>query len=229
MNVSVLIPCYNAAPYIAEALESVFSQIPAPEEVIVVDDGSTDDSAEVVRAFDPRVRFDQQPHRGIGATRNRALQLSSGNLIAFLDADDVWPASSLQCRVDVLQLQPTIAAVFGLTDEFVSPELSAEARNEFVAAKAPRGGRVLGATLMRRSTFDVVGLFDAAVALPEIDWWSRAAGLPVPLAPIDAVVLRRRLHPASTGALGRTDRSAYLRVLKAALDRRAPSRDEVAG
>ncbi|WP_214041487.1 glycosyltransferase family 2 protein [Methanoculleus sp.] len=89
--VSVVIPLYNKGPYIARALNSVFAQTFQDFEVIVVDDGSTDDGAEIVRAFDePRIRLIQQENRGVSAARNRGIAAARAELVAFLDADDEW-------------------------------------------------------------------------------------------------------------------------------------------
>src|SRR5688572_12326680 len=95
MRVSVIIPCYNTARYLTEALTSACRQTPSPWEVIVVDDGSTDDSAAIAEAFGAPVRCERRPHQGIGATRNHGLACVTGDIVAFLDADDVWTDDSI--------------------------------------------------------------------------------------------------------------------------------------
>ena len=95
-HVSVIIPTYNYGRFIAETIESALGQTLLPHEVIVVDDGSTDETAEVVASFGERVRYIYQENAGVCAARNRGVAASSGDLIAFLDADDIWEPTKLE-------------------------------------------------------------------------------------------------------------------------------------
>lgn len=88
MKVSILIPCYNARPWIAQAIQSALDQTWPHKEVIVLDDGSTDGSLDVIRSFAPGIQFESTPNRGGNAARNRLLQLASGDWLQYLDADD---------------------------------------------------------------------------------------------------------------------------------------------
>src|SRR5438045_1880854 len=94
-SVSVIIPCYNAAEFLAECLDSVCRQTVPPAEVIVVDDGSTDATAQIARAFGPPVRVISQANAGPSAARNRAMDEAQGDWVAFSDADDVWQPNKL--------------------------------------------------------------------------------------------------------------------------------------
>ncbi len=100
--VSVVIPCYNAARFVAEALESVFCQTLQDFEVIMIDDGSTDDTATVIRSFGSRVRAEFGPNRGASAARNRGTELARGEFIQYLDADDLLRTDALEKRVNAL-------------------------------------------------------------------------------------------------------------------------------
>lgn len=95
-SVSVVIPCYNAAPYLAAAITSAIEQTVAPLEIIVVDDGSTDESAAIAESFGPPVQVFRQANRGESAARNQAIDLAQGQWIALLDADDVWNLNKLE-------------------------------------------------------------------------------------------------------------------------------------
>ena len=103
MKLSVIVPLYNKAPYIQRALESVFAQTWVDYEILVVDDGSTDEGAKIVRRFrDPRLRVISQANAGPGASRNRGLKEAQGAYVAFLDADDEWLPAFLERSVAVL-------------------------------------------------------------------------------------------------------------------------------
>lgn len=109
--VSVVIPLYNKAPYIARALKSVLTQTFQDFEVIVVDDGSTDDGAEVVRELrNPRIRLIQQENRGVSAARNRGIEEALAELVAFLDADDEWLPMFLETIIRLRRMFPDAGA-----------------------------------------------------------------------------------------------------------------------
>jgi glycosyltransferase involved in cell wall biosynthesis len=107
IRISVVIPCYNAALYLEQTLRSVVAQTYAAHEVIVVDDGSTDESARIAESFAPLVRVIRQTNHGESTARNRGIAESRGDWVALLDADDIWEPEKLQCQVDVVRQQPT--------------------------------------------------------------------------------------------------------------------------
>lgn len=108
-RVSVVIPLYNAASYIQETLDSIAAQDHPPHEVIVVDDGSSDGGAAIARGHPVRPRVLAQPNRGPAAARNAAVEIASGDLIALVDADDLWQPHKLARQVTALQERPDVA------------------------------------------------------------------------------------------------------------------------
>lgn len=113
--VSILIPCYNAERWIARAIESALAQTWPDKEIIVVDDGSTDDSLAVIRSFDGRIRWESGPNRGGNAARNRLLQLARGDWIQYLDADDYLRSTKLERQLQVTREHPDCDVICGPT------------------------------------------------------------------------------------------------------------------
>lgn len=218
--VSVVIPTLNGERYLGEAIDTVLGQDHRPVEIIVVDDGSTDDTARIARSF-PEVTYLRQDHAGIGAARNLGVARSSGGLLAFLDHDDLWEPGKLELQLRTLKRDPSLDAVLGHVIEFVSPDVEPDevARLRPALERAP--GVNPGAMLIRRESFDRVGPFETRWTVAEwIDWYARAQerGLRVEMLP--DVVLRRRLHGRNQGIREARSRIQYVQAVKAALDRR---------
>jgi glycosyltransferase involved in cell wall biosynthesis len=119
--ISVVIPLYNKALYIERAIQSVLTQTVPPQEIIVVDDGSTDGGGEIVASFqNPRIRFIRQKNQGVSAARNRGIQDARGDLIAFLDADDAWKPRFLEAIIGLSKEFPQ-AGLYATAYEIISP------------------------------------------------------------------------------------------------------------
>jgi glycosyltransferase involved in cell wall biosynthesis len=115
LRVSVVIPTYNRAALLGRAVQSVVSQCDCDDEIVIIDDGSTDDTKQVVAAFaDPRIRYLYQAHAGAGAARNRGVHEAKGDLIAFLDSDDEWLRGKLTVQRRFMEARPEI--LFSFTD-----------------------------------------------------------------------------------------------------------------
>jgi glycosyltransferase involved in cell wall biosynthesis len=212
---------YNAAPYIGEAIESVLAQDYEPLELIVVDDGSTDGSADVARSF-PDVRVFHQENGGNGSARNRAVEEASGELYAFLDADDRFTPGKLTLQKAALDADPGLDMVFGHVREFVSPELDDETRARIrPPAPEPMPWTAANLMLIGRDSFHRVGPFTTRVRVGvTVDWFARASEAGLRYAILPDVVLERRLHTQNNGLRERDSRSQYLEVIRQAMERR---------
>ena len=220
--ISVLIGVYNGERYLREAIDSVFAQSYGPLELVVVDDGSTDGSAEVARSYGDDIIFGQQENRGNGSARNHAVRLASGELFAFMDADDVSPPDRLELQWGSLEADPQLDVVFGHAREFVSPELTTEQRGTVrAAAAAPAPWVSANLMLVRRASFERVGPFSEELRVGvTVDWCARARDAGLKSAILPQVVLERRIHLTNNGIRERDSKLQYVHVLKAALDRR---------
>ncbi len=228
--VSVIVPVHQGERYLAEAVASVLAQTYTPVELIVVDDGSTDRSADIARGFGPVVRYVYQANAGQSAARNHGVRLARGPLLAFLDDDDYWSPGKLALQVAALASDPSLEAVFGLVRQFVSPDLAPEAaaRVRYHAEVMP--GQVPGAMLIRREAFARVGSFDPRFRVGEfVHWYARAVDLGLRTVLLPDIVLHRRLHADNEGIKQRAESVQYVRVLKATLDRRRALQRPVEG
>jgi len=110
-SVSVVIPAYNYGPFLGEAIESALAQTYQPLEVIVIDDGSTDNTPEVAASYGSRIRFVRTPNKGVSAARNAGIEISKGDLIAFVDADDRWLPNKLEIQIPHFLSDPAVGLV----------------------------------------------------------------------------------------------------------------------
>jgi glycosyltransferase involved in cell wall biosynthesis len=216
--VSVIVPAFQAADFIADALDGVLAQDYPCVEVIVVDDGSTDATAEIARSR-AGVRVISQQNRGPAAARNAGIAVASGVFIAALDADDRWPPARLSRQVDFLTRRPDIDVVFGLVEAFIDTE-SHPSRPLAGTYEQPFAG-LLVSGLMRASAFEEVGLFDESLRLAEdVDWLLRATDAGLARATIDETVLYYRLHERNASRDPRANRQAILGALRASVTRK---------
>jgi glycosyltransferase involved in cell wall biosynthesis len=218
--VSVVINVYNGERYLAEAIESVFNQTHRPLELIVVDDGSDDGTAEVAKRYD-KADYVHQERGGIGAARNLGVSRTRADYLAFLDADDRFVPDKLERQLAVLVADPEIDMVFGHMSEFLSPDLDPEAAARIRAPVRDAPWRMTNLMLVRRASFERAGGFstDLKVAVG-VDWYARAVDAGLREYVLPKVVLERRIHAANNGLLESSSRPQYLRVLKAHMDRR---------
>jgi len=197
-------------------------------ELVFVDDGSTDRSAQIVYELAPQARYARQPHGGISSALNRGVALAEGDIIAFLDADDVWPPGSLKCRLAVLEADHSLGMVAGHAEQFYSPELDESFTRNYWCPEKALPGYLLGSILVRKKIFSVTGRFGPEIpAAQSFDWFVRTMDCGVSIKLIPEVVLRRRLHEHNHSHEG-IQLTHYARILKASLDRRRKKHDGLA-
>jgi len=207
--VSVIIPTYNCKDYVQEAINSALAQTYQDFELIVVDDGSTDGTGEVLKRFHSRIRYVYQDNRGISAATNRGIRMASGQLIAFLDHDDLWVPHKLQCQVAYLDAHPDVALVCtrfstigyngGYLKELEEPfgVPAGQVSFETIFWRCP----VLTSTvLVRREALLQAGLFDETMRWGQ-DWdmWARLA-LQSAIVLMPESLVRYRIHAGNTYA-----------------------------
>jgi glycosyltransferase involved in cell wall biosynthesis len=218
--VSVVIPVFNGERFLREAVQSVLDQNYAAMEIIIVDDGSTDSTATVAKGLAGPVRYLHQTNQGPAAARNRGIENAQSSLIAFADADDLWPAGKLGLQLPYLLRDATIDIVLGRIQQVrLSETDDGQPRPEEFAD--PAFSVNLGSAIIRKSVFERVGLFDETMRYSEdVDWFMRARESGASIVTIDAVTLLYRQHEENMTRGKSTSELNVLKALKRSLDRR---------
>jgi glycosyltransferase involved in cell wall biosynthesis len=218
-RLSCIVPCRNAQDYLAQAIASALAE--GADEVVIVDDGSTDDSAAVAAAAVGPVRILRQAEQGAAAARNAGLAVARHHLIAFLDADDLWPTGSLALLRSVLGADANLDAVYGHTRQFYSPELDVITRSRLACPPGSLPAPTFGSILLRRSVFERIGGFNATLKVGEMfEFMTRFADAGLGITCVPETVLLRRIHASNTMRPDGAAVNGYPRALKAVLDRR---------
>jgi glycosyltransferase involved in cell wall biosynthesis len=219
--VSIIIPAFNRERYLAQAIESVLAQTYRPIEIIVADDGSVDNSADIAKGFSDRVRYFYQPNSGCGAARNTGVVKARGSFLAFLDSDDLWVEEKLFWQMEILRSDKGLDMVFGHVEHFYSQDLDQSARERFVCPAEKMPGYLAGTLLISREAFLRAGFFDIRLDVGEfLDWYGKARDKGLKEVMLPEVVLRRRIHGSNTVIRKRDSQTDYIRALKGILDRR---------
>ena len=231
-RVSAIIPTYDYARYVGEAVESVLAQSFHELEILVVDDGSTDETADVLRAFGERIRCIRQEHRGLAAARNTGIRAARGRYVAFLDSDDLWLPEKVTLQVARLEAEPAVGLVYSEAILFQEGSPTTETLHRYWAPHP--SGRILPwlvrqnvvpspTPMVRRDLFERVGLFDETLSGCE-DWdmWIRIARVSA-IAYVDQVLAKYRMHQANMSLDHERMMTNGLRVLEKAFSAPGPS------
>lgn len=219
--VTVIMTVYNGEKYLASAIESVFSQTHAPIEFIVINDGSNDKTEAILNSYGSKLRVVNQLNLGQPAAQNRGIRLANGRYIAFLDADDLYEPEKTARQVGHLETKGELDLVFGYVEQFISPELSEEAKKKWKCAPGASPGHLAAAGLFRKECFEKVGLLNEKQRIGSfIEWYMRSQELGLKHEVIQGVAFRRRIHENNVGIKTQGTRQEYLEIVKAAMKRR---------
>jgi glycosyltransferase involved in cell wall biosynthesis len=213
--ISIIIPCYNARPYLEASIGSVLNQETADLELVVVDDGSTDGTPQFVRERFPGARLIEQPNQGVASARNAGIRAARGDWVAFLDADDFWLPRKLQLQLAAAQGNPAVQLICGSWKEWISsdpgpsPDIIDSALATTCDAEFESRARWLypellldccvwtSTVLIRRELLTRIGVFDPSLTIGEdYELWVRASR-ETEIIHISRPLALYRQHPAS--------------------------------
>ncbi len=210
--VSVIVPMYNGAAYLGEALASVRGQVDGPVELIVVDDGSRDSSAEIAASYRP-MRQLTQAHQGAAVARNLGLATASGDLVAFLDQDDWWEPDKLRRQVAYALEHPEVEVVLTRQRFFLHPGTGTPGWLTPELLDSDQPGQTPSALLARKTLFDRLGGFNPEYPLTSAaDWFLRAQAAGVDLHELPDALTHRRVHAGNQARLAEVHNQEQLRL-----------------
>jgi glycosyltransferase involved in cell wall biosynthesis len=216
---TVIVPVYNAERHIAAAIQSILEEQYPSLEILVIDDGSTDRSAEILRGF-PEVTYYYQDNRGPASARNRGIRLAQGEFILFLDADDLFPKGKIRQQLSYFDQKPEIELTIGKSQVFFE-----EGANTSVIRFPDETHQVLnvllGSGLYRKTAFEKVGELDENLRFGEdFDWFNRVREQEVPLLVTNDITLHYRRHSTNMTREIELVKLNAIQLLKRSLDRR---------
>jgi glycosyltransferase involved in cell wall biosynthesis len=213
-TISAVMSVRDGERYLEQAIRSMLAQSRPVDEIIVVDDGSRDGTIRELERFGDAIRVLRQSPRGIAAGLNRGIAASRGDLLAFLDADDLWTTDAVARRLARLDRDDRPDGVYGRVEQFLDPDLDPQ---RFRFDPFPSVAPLLQALLIRRAAVDLVGPLDESFrTASNVDWLARAQEVGINLIAIPDMVGQRRIHGTNMGIqLGHSKRDDLLHVVRA--------------
>lgn len=219
--VSCVVPVFDGERYLAEALDSILSQTYQPVEIIVVDDGSTDGTAQVVAGYGERIQYLFQENSGAPAARNRGIEAAQGEFVAFLDADDLWHKEKLARQMARFDARPELGICNTHQENFWIAELKEEEKRFRESGAASTVPGALSALVVRRTVFSEIGVLDGSLRHHDVmDWLGRAKEGQIAIEILSDTLVFRRLHFDNVSRnRGAAHDDEMLRAIKGKLDR----------
>lgn len=228
--VSVTIPVRNGERFIRQAIDSVLAQSYRSTEVIVVDDGSTDATAEIVKAYGTAVRYLWQNHQGLPAGRNRGITSANGEYLSFLAHDDLYTPDKLEIQVGYLLAHPETQYTVSHIRFFLEPGCVIPRGFRPELLEGDHIGRIPEALVARRSLFDTVGLFRTHLKIADdVDWFARCKDQNIQMAVLPQVLLHKRVHDTNLSSNADANNRELLTLLRDSIRRQSSQRAPSAG
>ena len=221
--VSVVIPVYNAERYIKAAITSVIDQTLKTAEIIVVDDCSTDNSRKVISGFKGINLIESEKNMGVGYSRNRGVEMSTGEFITFLDADDFWVKEKLKVQINILLKKRSIDGVFGEFENFFEQGAIIPLNIQKEIFLRPESGKIkaLGTMMVRRKVFERVGMFSESIKFGEdLDWFIRASDSDIKFQFYPHLFMYRRLHESNLSYSSLDNKKHLIDIFKNSIKRK---------
>lgn len=196
MKVSIIITAYNVGKYLAEAIESALAQTYQNIEIIAINDGSTDNSAEMLDQYKDKIRVFHQENKGLSATLNKALKEATGEMIGFLDGDDIFVSDKIEKQLKEFDKNQALEATFGEMEQFLSPEFAHQSdRYNFQKGKLAFQSKTT--LLIKKEAFEKYGLFPQVDVLDFVKWFDKAKGQGIIFNQTEDMVVYRRIRENS--------------------------------
>ncbi len=204
MTISVIIPVFNGGNFIAEAIDSVLNQTTPVDEIIVIDDGSTDNTAQLLRSYSNKIKYLFQNNLGVSAARNTGIRCAKGKYIAFLDHDDIYLPNKIADALSIFTANPQADIVLGKWEYLFSNPIFEEIHRKKIGTTKSTSGVLVGSYVFKKTVFEKIGYFDEELKFAEdVDLMMRINNSNLQVFHSDQLHLKYRSHDSnSTKAAG---------------------------
>lgn len=211
--ISIIIPVFNREKFIVESLESLLCDHFEPKEIIVVDDGSTDQTATILSEYS-QIKYLYQEHKGVAVARNTGIKASTGDFIAFHDSDNIWVPGRLKSSVEFFINHPEIDYIIGQMESFLDKGVSLPSQIKKEWMDKPQITLSTAVLVARRGCFDIAGLFNPQYCSSEdLEWFQRAADAGLTLGKIPAVFVKSRIHQSNISTIEAKNRAKRILMI----------------